>query len=82
MFFDSSWTDIFGPRAGQELIKIEATSMNRGKDPYPSHYRMAERKLRTALISGITTISVQVLREEIPLESGKWPVYELHPPNY
>jgi len=56
--------------------------MNRGKDPYPSHYRMAERKLRTALISGITTISVQVLREEIPLESGKWPVYELHPPNY
>lgn len=43
--------------------------MNRGESPYSSHYRIAERKLRTALLSGITTISVQVLREEIPLES-------------
>lgn len=43
--------------------------MNRGENPYASHYRMAERKLQTALLSGITSISVQVLREEVPLES-------------
>jgi hypothetical protein len=69
LFFDSTWTNIFGQNAGRELILAEATSMNKGRDPYISHYRMAERKLRTALLSGITTISVQVLREEIPLES-------------
>ncbi|KAF2818494.1 HET-domain-containing protein, partial [Ophiobolus disseminans] len=69
IFFNSAWTEIFNHNAGQELIRAEATSMNRGQDPYMSHYRMAERKLRTALLSGITTIAVQVLREEIPLES-------------